>query len=313
MKKQKIILKILVSLLVLVIAALIIFVMIIYSGIKKSVDETTENADRIETRRSIDLSTGSSFNILLLGIDTGEEGRIDQGRSDTMLLATVNGTGKRSLLMSLPRDTYTEIVGENRLDKMNHAYAFGGSGMSMDTVQSLLDVPVDHYISINMKGIQEIVDFIGGVEVVNETEFTYQDSVFHRGKIRLNGTDALKYTRMRYEDPEGDYGRQRRQRLLIKSMITKIIGVKNLKVYQNLLQTLEDNLRTDLTFDDMQKLILHYNKALKNVSTNQLHGTSFMKNEISYQKVENRELKRCHDLILDYSKKNSSQERNYSK
>lgn len=74
--------------------------------------------------------------MLLLGIDTGDLGRTDQGRSDTMMVAAVNPTDQKTTIVSIARDTYVPIVGHGTDDKINHAYAFGGAAMSMNTVKA---------------------------------------------------------------------------------------------------------------------------------------------------------------------------------
>ena len=101
----------------------------------------------------VNLQKKDPFSILLMGIDTGDKGRVDRGRSDTMMLLTVNPKNKKTTILSIPRDTRTEIVGKGKEDKINHAYAYGGPTMAMNTVQKLVDLPVDYFVSVNMKGI----------------------------------------------------------------------------------------------------------------------------------------------------------------
>ncbi len=156
-----------------------------------------------------------------MGIDTGDLGRVDQGRSDTMMVATVSPEDQQTTIVSIARDTYVDIVGHGTKDKINHAYAFGGPAMSMDTVQKYLDIPVDHYISINMAGLKELVDAVGGIEVNNDLTFSQDNYDFTIGKITLDGDQALAYSRMRHEDPNGDYGRQERQRKIVEELLRK--------------------------------------------------------------------------------------------
>ena len=89
-------------------------------------------------------------------------------------------------------------------------------------MENFLNVPVDHYIEVNMAGFRDIVDAVGGVDVNNDLEFTSRDQHFAKGNIHLNGETALKYTRMRYEDPRGDFGRQMRQRQVIQAVIKRV-------------------------------------------------------------------------------------------
>ena len=110
-------------------------------------------------------------------------------------------------LLSLPRDTYTEIVGTGGYDKLNHAYAYGKAPMVINSVEKLLDTTIDFYVQINMEGLMEFVDAVGGIEVTSPLTFTYEERSFVQGKTEtLDGESALRFARMRYDDPEGDYG-----------------------------------------------------------------------------------------------------------
>lgn len=266
-----------------------------YYDVSKSADATFAKAKRIKTDASrkdeVDLKTKQPISVLLLGVDTGALGRTDQGRSDSMMLGVVNPTHKKTTLVSLERDIYAPIIGHNgnASDKINHAYAFGGAGMSMDTVSSLLGIPVDHYIVMNMEGIQQLVDALGGVDVNNALKFTYtQDNrtdTYDIGKIHLEGLKALGYLRMRYDDPDGDYGRQRRQREVVQAIAKKVLTLDGVTQYKALLDAMADNVLTDLSFDQMKTIALNYRDAFEHIDTQQLKGTGFMQDGVSYQRI----------------------------
>ena len=114
-------------------------------------------------------------------------------------------------MLSIPRDTRTEIVGHGTTDKITHAYAFGREEMTIVTVENLLDIPIDYYVRVNMEGFQDIVDAVGGIQVNNSLDFTNGGHNYAKGLINLNGEQALSFVRMRYDDPNGDFGRQERQ------------------------------------------------------------------------------------------------------
>src|SRR5699024_8101426 len=183
----------------------------------------------------------------------------EQGRSDTVMVLTVNPANDKVTLVSIARDTYVDIIGYNKKDKINHAYAFGGAAMSMDTVSSYLNIPIDHYVSINMAGIKDLVDAVGGVDIENDLEFESRGEYYPIGKIHLNGERALTFLRMRYEDPQGDYGRQLRQRLVVEQIIKKGLSFSGITQYKNILNTIENNMQTDLNFEDIKDIILKYN------------------------------------------------------
>lgn len=283
-----------------IVAVILIFIGAIsvkmYTDVEKSVDKTFAKVDRNDTRQ-VDLKSKQPFSILLMGIDTGELGRIEQGRSDSMMVATVNPNQKQTTIVSIPRDTYTEIVGRDTMDKINHAYAFGGVSMSMNTVQKLLDIPIDHYISINMKGLEELVDAVGGIKVNNTLGFSYEGNHYPEGVIELDGKQALGYTRMRYDDPNGDYGRQERQRKVITAVGKKLASISTASKYQTILKSMEDNIRTDLTFNQIKTIVLDYSSAFDNVVDEQMKGDGVMRDGVSYQDIPASELSRIQKIL----------------
>jgi len=296
-RKNKTLRVILIILLVLVLA-IVGAVAKLYFDVSGSVDRTYESVDR-DNGRDVNFSDEEPFSVLLLGIDTGDLGRTEQGRSDTMMVATVNPQENKSTLVSIPRDTYVDIVGHDTQDKINHAYAFGGASMSMDTVSEFLDIPIDHYVSINMEGIKELVDAVGGVDVNNDLEFEQDGHTYNFGKIHMNGEEALGYLRMRHEDPEGDYGRQKRQRKVVEAVIDKSLSLSGATQYRSILDAMEDNMKTDLSFGNMRSIALDYREAFSNIDQLQLQGEGFNQDGVSYQQVDENELKEVQENLQE--------------
>ncbi|EIA6622812.1 transcriptional regulator [Enterococcus faecalis] len=299
-KREKIFLIILGIVVVLVLAVVGVGTKL-YLDLSHSIKETYQTVERAEGPRTtpVDLAKQESFSVLLMGIDTGDLGRVDQGRSDTMMVATVSPEDKQTTIVSIPRDTYVEIVGHNTTDKINHAYAFGGAAMAMDTVQNYLDIPIDHYVSINMKGLKELVDAVGGIEVNNDITFSQDGYDFTIGKTTLDGDQALAYSRMRYEDPNGDYGRQERQRKIVEGIARKVLSLNGVSNYQSVLNALETNMRTDMSFTDMRKIAFDYRDAFGTIKQDQMQGEGFMQDGISYQRVSDQELERVQKELKD--------------
>ena len=301
-KIQKFFIGVLVVLLVLVIGVTA-FATKIYFGVKGSVDKTYETVERQETgvsrKEEVNLKNKDSFSILLLGVDTGDLGRTDTGRSDAIMVATVSPEDNKTQVVSIPRDTYMEIVGYGTFDKVNHAYAFGGPAMSMDSLEKYLDIPIDHYAAINLKGIQDLVNAVGGVTVNNDLAFTSDGKSFDIGQIELNGEEALAFVRMRYDDPKGDYGRQERQRLVIQGIMQKLISINSMTKYQSILDALSDNMKTDMDFSTMQTIALDYRDAFSTIQMDQLQGEGFMQDGVSYQRVSDEELTRVKAELKD--------------
>ena len=219
------------------------------------------------------------FSVLLLGVDEREN---DIGRSDTMIVMTVNPTKQSINMLSLPRDTRTEIVGHGTSDKMNHAYAYGGIPMAINTVEEFLDIPIDYYVKMNMEGFQEIVDAVGGITVENDMDLAYKGYTFPKGTLTLDGEEALIYSRIRKEDPRGDFGRQMRQRQVIQAVMNKGASLSSLANYQGIFAALGNNVETNLSFDEMMSIQRHYKSALSSIEQMTLEGQGQTINGVWY-------------------------------
>jgi len=260
-----------------------------YSDATYTVKGVFESIDRTSKKRdvAVNIDAQEPFSVLLMGIDTGDLGRTEQGRSDTTMVVTINPKEKKSTMISLDRDILTEIVGNGTEDKLNHAYAFGGAKMAIDTVENLLDIPIDNYVSINMKGMKDLIDAVGGIEVDNTIgEFTLDGIVVPAGKVKLDGETGLAYARMRKEDPEGDIGRQRRQREVVEKIVNKVISLDGVAKYRKILDAVKDNVKTDLTWDNMVDIQKKYMPAFKDIDSLQLDGEGTEIGGIYYQLLD---------------------------
>ncbi|MFK4567564.1 LCP family protein [Enterococcus sp. UD-01] len=256
-----------------------------YSDGTGTLKDVYQSIDRTSKKRetAVNIDAQEPFSILLMGIDTGDLGRTEQGRSDTTMVVTINPKEKKSTMISLDRDILTNIVGYGTQDKLNHAYAFGGAKMAIDTVEELLDIPIDNYVSINMKGLKDLIDAVGGIEVDNPFEFTLDGITVPKGKITLNSETGLAYARMREEDPEGDIGRQRRQREVVEKIVKKVISINGVSQYRKILDAVKANVKTDLTWDNMVDIQKKYLPAFSNIDSLQLEGEGQEINSIYYQ------------------------------
>lgn len=129
-----------------------------------------------------------------------------------MIVATVNPDLGTIKMLSIPRDSRVDIVGNNTTEKINHAYARGGISMTINTVEQLLSIPIHYYVAVNMEGFLSIIDVVNGIEINNDMDLAHGKYSFPKGKITLNGDEALVFSRIRYGDPRGDFGRQVRQK-----------------------------------------------------------------------------------------------------
>lgn len=196
---------------------------------------------------NVDKTKVQPFSLLLLGVDQREN---EIGRSDTLIYMVVRPSDGNMLLVSIPRDLYVDIVGRERKDKINHSFAFGGAGMTMDTVEKLLDSPVQHYATINFQGFRAAVDAIGGIALPIEEDIVNKDPNHEKFTIKggqdlYNGTDALNFVRYR-EDAGGDMSRTERHQQFLHAMIEKATGLKQWNKIPELVDIMGENFSTDI-------------------------------------------------------------------
>lgn len=247
-----------------------------------------ENLKKSDKRdKDVDLNKKDPISILVMGVD---ERKNDRGRADTLIYMTVNPKTKTTEMVSIPRDTYTKIVGKGTMDKINHSYAFGGTQMAADTVEELLDVPVDYFVKVNMESFKDIVDTLGGITVNSTFAFSYDGHSFGTGEINLNGDQALAYTRMRKQDPKGDFGRQQRQRQVIEGIIAKGANISSITKFGDMFKVVENNMKTNMSFDDMWTMMNDYRDARQRVKQHELKGTGARINNIYYYQLDDNSL-----------------------
>jgi len=277
---------------IILIIILIIIAIVLYFGLdiffraRNLFDRVNQPIDAIDFRRDNnlpDLVLGETpFSVLILGIDSDFPG--DPGRSDVIMVATVNPNEDTAYLVSIARDTRTYMVGMGFEDKINHAYAFGRAEMSINSIQHFLNIPIDYYMTLDMDGFGPLVDAVGGVRVYNDTVAFSQDGhSFPLGYVNLNGNASLAYVRMRMQDPQGDFGRQQRQRAVVGAMVSEMAGVTAVTRYQNILNAAELYMQTDVTLNEMIRISTGYTRALRNVTDLQMRGQGQMINGVYYE------------------------------
>ncbi|MBY0203023.1 MULTISPECIES: LCP family glycopolymer transferase [Paenibacillus] len=290
------------SLLIIVVFGYAIY---LYQSVKSTADQIYEPRNPVKPVSvtdakgglQVELNRKEPFNALILGVD---ERQNDRGRSDTMIVLSVNPGKKKVLMFNIPRDTRTEIVGRNTEDKINHAYAFGGVDMSLATVEQFLGIPIHYYMKVDMEGFSKIIDLVGGVDVNNPFAFDYEGKRYEQGNIHLDGVAALGFSRMRYDDPKGDLGRNDRQREVLKQMLKNTMQFSSVLHLQNMLDELGTHVRTDLTFDEMKELLLDYRSDLEEIDTVEIKGKGEKINGIYYFIVGQEEKERIHGLLTQH-------------
>lgn len=263
-----------------------------------AISKTFRQLDGEEKITPIDAT--EPLTILLMGVDMDQAtrgGDWEGGRSDSMILVTVNPKTKETSMMSLTRDIMVEIAEANgessgTVEKLNHSYSYGQAPMAIATIEKMMDINIDRYIEINMDGLVELVDAVGGIEVNNTLGFPISisehepayTSIVQPGKQLVNGDQALVYARMRYDDPEGDIGRQRRQREVITAIIKKLLQLDGLTQYKKILTAISNNMRTNIEISPATiPSLLGYKDSVSKLNSYQLRGVDQMVDEIYYQ------------------------------
>ena len=214
------------------------------------------------------------------------------------MLSSVNPHNNQTTILSIPRDTRVYINEVGYEDKLNHAYAYGGAGAAVNAVQSLLNVPIDYYITVDMAGLQQLIDAIGGIQLTPSID-VYQDGYqFIAGQtLIVDGAGALAYVRNRQDDPRGDYGRQARQREVVLATLNAVGSIDSLINYRPLLGTLEQAVTTNLSFEQLMTFFQNYRNVADSVIEEQLNGEGVTIDNIYYEVIPEAELNRVQQLL----------------
>ncbi len=242
------------------------------------------------------------INILLLGNDTRGE---DKGRADTIIIMRFNPKTDKAVLISIPRDTRVKIP-DHSYNRINAAYMLGGAELMIRTVEDFTGIDMHHYVMVDFKGFQEIVDALGGVEVYVEKRM--RDSSIKLsldpGYQRLDGKTALKYVRFRH-DAHGDFGRIERQQKFMKAILSESIRIKSVFKIPELAGIVAENTRSDMSIGEMISLGRQFSGLQDDdLDGVMLPGTPDMRSGVSYVIPDEKEIDEIlyrvkNDLPLD--------------
>ncbi|MEI4832224.1 LCP family protein [Bacillus sp. FJAT-53711] len=271
----------------------------IYSKAKAVVSNSYAEINKSSKRDKEVAPLKDNISILIMGVDESEQRKSQYGeavRTDALLLATINKDDKSVKLVSIPRDSRVYIPSRKKLDKITHAHVFGGVESTRDTVERFLNVPVDYYVKFNFESFIKIVDSLGGIDIDVPVTFTEQDSKDQAGAIHLekgyqhlNGEQALALARTRKID--SDAMRGQRQQLVIEAIAKKALSVKSITKLSSLLDAVDKNLKTNLTFDDMLGIAKNMAGTDLNIEKMQVQGTDKRINGIYYYQPNEQNVK----------------------
>ena len=192
--------------------------------------------------------------VMIMGVDERAD---DVGRSDTLMIATLESDKKQAALLSVPRDTRVKIKGHG-FDKINAAYAYGGRKLTQETIESLLNTHIDHYIKINVHGFTKIIDALGGIDIDVEKRMYYEDPWDDDGGLyidlqpgmqHMDGKTAITY--VRYRDEEGDIGRIKRQQNFMKAVMDKLVSPTIIPKLPAIVSAVSDSVETDMSVSEI--------------------------------------------------------------
>lgn len=221
----------------------------IYNKVEKVEVDKEEVGITEEVEEKLSPYNNSVINIALFGVDSDDG---STGRSDSIIIATIDTIHKKLKLTSIMRDSYVNISGIGN-DKINHAYAFGGPQLAIKTLNENFDLNIQDFVAVNFDSLPKIIDMLGGVTVeVTEEEVSHISGINSAGTYNLTGAQALAYSRIRYATG-GDYVRTERQRTILTKMYEKILSI-NPTQYTSLLNEGLSMLQTSLDYSKILEL-----------------------------------------------------------
>ncbi len=224
-----------------------------------------------------DILAKERLNILAVGTDSTEA----VGRADTILLFSVDTRTKDALLLSIPRDIRVMIPGRG-MDKINHAFAYGGIDLLEKAVEEFLGLSINYYGVVDFEGFRYIIDALDGIEIFVEKDMYYTDRAgslkinLKSGQQLLNGEKALEYVRFR-SDALGDLGRIQRQQKLISAVIDKVLNIDRVTMIPSIISNLNEFVKTNINPNEL----IYLAKLMKDVDRSKI-WTETIKGEPQY-------------------------------
>lgn len=251
------------------------YYMATFSTFFNQITTSESNANQAE-KNDLIFEEGKPFSIALLGTDEMDQNH--NARTDTIIVATVNPAQESVKMVSIPRDIPVQTP-DGGVEKINAMYSIGGTELITDTLEEMLEIPISFYAVIDFQGLINLVDAVGGITVDSDLAFTVSnakyeedDIIIQEGIQQLNGEEALGYSRMRKDDPRGDFGRQDRQQEVIKAIVDEAISLNGLVNLSPILKAIGPHLVTDLTADHMVEIASEYRPALKEFNSLSIEG-----------------------------------------
>ncbi|WP_019415431.1 LCP family protein [Paenisporosarcina sp. TG20] len=268
--------------------------------------ETVGDREGSVLREEVVKPVEDNVSILFIGVDESESRNKndDNSRSDALLLATMNNKNKTVKLVSIPRDSLVYIPEVGYQDKITHAHAFGGTKASIETVEQLLEVPVDYYVKMNFVAFIDVIDALGGIYANVPYNYLEKDEndkntiQLTKGYQELDGREALALARTRKLD--NDIERGKRQQEILSSIMDKAASASSFTKYGNVIDAVGDNMKTDMTFDEMKSFFAYIKGGSPEVDTFTLEGHDDMSTGTYYWELDEESLIETKNILQNH-------------
>ncbi|WP_368901459.1 LCP family protein [Oceanobacillus oncorhynchi] len=246
-----------------------------------------------------------NVSILIIGVDENEHrNNAETSRSDTLMLATFNRDEGSVKLVSIPRDSYVYVPEVGREEKITHAHAYGGPKATIETVENLMDIPVDYYVRVNFHAFVDVVDAIGGIDIDVPYELEESDSMDKRDAIHLlpgeqtvDGEEALAFARTRKLD--NDIERGKRQMEVVNAVADKAASLSSVFQFDDLIAAVGNNMNTNMTFNEMMTFIKYATGGL-DIEDMTLEGSDYQPGSTYYWLLDEPALEETKRLLQDH-------------
>lgn len=270
---------------------------------------------------SLDVSNYKErVNVLLLGVDSLSTDKDQTGtRSDTIMIVSVDPVTKTGFILSIPRDSYVKIHGQDKVTRINHAHSYGGTDLALATIKDFIGIPIHHYIKVDYNALFKVVDDLGGIEFDVPIDMKYTDTRskpplkidLKAGVQTLNGEQAMGLLRFRKDYPDRDLGRIRTQQAFMETILKKLASPTSIPKIPKHIETAYEYVETDMSVQDILSLIkIGISIDLSTLQKTTVPGKPTMKNGASVVEVDHEKKEEMLKFLLagKYQKPEGSEE-----
>lgn len=280
------------------ILGLAIYLLSIFSGMKDTINaqmyQPIPSINQIQSEEKI--AHGELINILFIGVNTKASNRTG---SDTLIIFSLDPKTDSVSMINIPRHTRASLGSEEKEDKINRAFTYGGADLAVESIKSLLDIEIDYYIQLDLAGIAELIDGIGGLTIHNELSIEADNFQVSPGELHLSGAKALRYVEMLYQYQGEDLDQAELQQQVFETIMTKLTTSLTINKVEVIASFLGENIITNIDYDNVEQLVRNYSSVGGNISDYTLDGTEEIIDDEYYFIVPDSEIKKVQQLIVN--------------